>query len=55
VIKKAVMERWNRENSAELYHVRNWGSGYFDISEEGNVIIRPIRHKKEITVFSWKT
>ena len=50
MIKKGVMERWNREDSAELYHIRSWGSDYFDISEEGNVIIRPIRHNKEITV-----
>ena len=44
------MERWDEEDSAELYHIRSWGSEYFDISEEGNVVIRPIRHNKEITV-----
>lgn len=50
MINKAVMERWNKEDSADLYHIRNWGSDYFDISDEGNVMIRPIRHNKEITV-----
>jgi arginine decarboxylase len=44
------MERWNNEDSAELYHIRSWGSEYFDISDVGNVVIRPIRHNKEITV-----
>jgi arginine decarboxylase len=37
------MERWNKDDSAELYHIRNWGAGYFDISDAGNVVIRPFQ------------
>jgi arginine decarboxylase len=35
------MERWTIENSADLYGVRNWGGGYFDISDKGEVVINP--------------
>lgn len=29
------------EDSAELYGIRNWGAGYFDVSSRGEVVIRP--------------
>ncbi len=29
------------EDSAELYGIRNWGAGYFDVSPRGEVVIRP--------------
>jgi arginine decarboxylase len=35
------MERWTIENSVDLYGIRNWGSGYFDISGKGEVVINP--------------
>ncbi|HRR05841.1 MAG TPA: biosynthetic arginine decarboxylase [Victivallales bacterium] len=35
------LERWTSEKSAELYGIYNWGAGYFDISEKGDVIIYP--------------
>ena len=35
------MERWTIENSVDLYGIRNWGSGYFDISDKGEVVINP--------------
>lgn len=37
------LERWTSEKSAELYGVRNWGAGYFDVSRDGNVIVIPDR------------
>ncbi|WIO74224.1 biosynthetic arginine decarboxylase [Porticoccaceae bacterium LTM1] len=30
---------WNAEQSAELYRIRDWGAGYFDLSSEGEVTI----------------
>lgn len=35
------LERWTVENSVDLYGIRNWGGGYFDISEKGEVTINP--------------
>ena len=30
---------WTAAESAELYGIRNWGAGYFDINEAGNVTV----------------
>jgi len=38
---KRSLQRWSVEDSAELYGIRNWGAGYFDVSDKGEVIIRP--------------
>lgn len=40
-MKREALTRWTVEDSAELYGIRNWGSGYFDISETGSVIVSP--------------
>ncbi len=34
---------WTIEDSAELYQVRGWGKGFFDVSGEGHVLVRPHR------------
>jgi arginine decarboxylase len=36
-----TLTRWTAENAAELYGIRNWGSGYFDVSPRGEVVVRP--------------
>lgn len=40
-MKPEALVRWTLENAADLYGIRNWGIGYFDISEKGEVIVRP--------------
>lgn len=37
--KKRLFESWDVSKSAELYGIHNWGAGYFDISQDGNVAI----------------
>ncbi len=37
------MRVWTTEDSAELYNIRGWGVGYFDISEKGNVAVMPMK------------
>ena len=32
---------WSIEDAAELYGVHRWGTGYFDIAENGNLSYRP--------------
>jgi arginine decarboxylase len=34
-----VLGRWKKEKSEELYGIKNWGGGYFSISDEGEVRI----------------
>lgn len=48
--KKATLQRWSSEDSAELYGIRNWGAGYFDISPQGDVVVRPFGSKNPVTV-----
>ena len=36
-----TIEKWNVENSKELYGTENWGAGYFNINNEGNVSVTP--------------
>ncbi|MFQ5843631.1 MAG: biosynthetic arginine decarboxylase [Planctomycetota bacterium] len=37
------MESWTVQDSAELYQIRAWGAGFFEVSEAGNVVVRPGR------------
>jgi arginine decarboxylase-like protein len=32
---------WRIEDSLDLYHVHEWGKGYFGINETGHVVVRP--------------
>jgi len=48
--KKSTLQRWSSEDSAELYGIRNWGTGYFDISSDGDVIVRPFGNKNPVSV-----
>jgi arginine decarboxylase len=44
------LERWTVEQSAETYGIRNWGAGYFDVSDTGDVVITPILGNKDVKV-----
>ena len=35
------MQQWSVEDSVDLYGIRSWSTGYFDISPKGEVVIRP--------------
>ena len=48
--KKRTLQQWSCEDSAELYGIRNWGSGYFDVSDQGDVVVRPFGRKNPVTV-----
>jgi arginine decarboxylase len=40
-MKVETLTRWAVNDAADLYGIRNWGLGYFDISDKGEVVIRP--------------
>lgn len=48
--KPEALTRWTIENSAELYGIRNWGAGYFDISSNGAIVVKPHGKDSEISV-----
>ena len=37
--KTELLGRWTKEKSEELYEIKNWGAGYFSISDKGEVPI----------------
>ena len=49
MIKKESLERWTIDDAADLYGVRNWGAGYFDISPSGKLVFLP-NGKKEYEI-----
>ena len=32
---------WNTQRSRTLYGIENWGAGYFDINNDGNISVTP--------------
>jgi arginine decarboxylase len=34
---------WTVRDSVELYGVRNWGDGFFDVNRDGRIEVRPLR------------
>ncbi len=48
--KEKSLERWSINDSADLYNIREWGAGYFDISSKGSVAVTPIRKNPNISV-----
>jgi arginine decarboxylase len=40
-LKTEALSRWTTEDAAQLYGVREWGAGYFEVSETGEVLVRP--------------
>jgi arginine decarboxylase len=48
--KTELLGRWTKEKSEELYGIKNWGAGYFSISEKGEVLVNPYPKNKESAV-----
>jgi arginine decarboxylase len=40
-------EPWTIASARALYNIEGWGIGYFDINEEGHVVVRPDRERNE--------
>jgi arginine decarboxylase len=36
-------ERWSTEAARALYNIEGWGAGFFDINDQGHVVVRPDR------------
>jgi len=49
-MRQDALTRWTVENAAELYGIRNWGSGYFDISPRGEVLVHPNGPRSSTTI-----
>ena len=38
---------WNIEKARALYNIEGWGAGFFDIDEQGHVVVRPDKEHPE--------
>jgi arginine decarboxylase len=36
-----MMDRWQIDDSSRSLWIRSWGAGYFDIAENGDVVVTP--------------
>ncbi len=36
-------DHWDVQQARNLYNIQSWGAGYFDISESGRVVAKPLR------------
>src|SRR5438105_4544660 len=36
-----VLRRWSIADSLETYAIRNWGAGFFNINDKGNLSVSP--------------
>ncbi len=41
---------WTAQNSAELYGIREWGAGYFDVNDKGEVTVVAKVNEKTVSV-----
>ncbi|SDK55628.1 biosynthetic arginine decarboxylase [Microbulbifer yueqingensis] len=39
-MKQQQVKDWTCEDSAELYGIRNWGAGYFDLNDSGEITVK---------------
>ncbi len=39
-MKPETLDRWNVQQSLDLYGVRNWGAGFFDVNGSGEVVVK---------------
>ena len=49
-LKASAKPNWNPADSAELYGVRNWGAGYFDLADDGAVTVSVTVDGKRVSV-----
>ena len=48
--KAEVLGRWTKDKSEELYGIKNWGAGYFSISDRGEVLVNPFKGNESAAI-----
>ena len=42
---------WNSEKASNYYNIPHWGNGYFGLTEQGTVYVKPLKHGLSIDLF----
>src|SRR3954467_6387990 len=40
-VRRGLEPAWTVDDARELYQVRRWGGGFFDVNDAGHVVVRP--------------
>lgn len=48
--KTELLGRWTKEKSEELFGIKNWGAGYFSISDKGEVLVNPYKEQDSTAI-----
>jgi arginine decarboxylase len=48
--KQDLLGRWTINDSANMYGIKDWGAGYFDLSEAGEVVVKAPGETKPVQV-----
>jgi len=43
---QTALPKWSIEESRELYNIPEWGKGFFEINERGNVVVLPDKNRQ---------
>lgn len=43
---QTTLPKWSIEESRELYNIPEWGKGFFEINEKGNIVVLPEKNQK---------
>lgn len=46
-----MSEKWTAQDAADLYGVKNWGAGYFSVSDQGEVVVHPGGNGVSVSLF----
>ena len=46
----ATSSGWSIDAARALYRIEGWGAGFFDVNDEGHVIVRPDKDRPDRTV-----
>ena len=44
---KTALKNWSIGDAKELYLIDNWGKGFFDVNDKGNIIVKPEKDLKK--------
>ncbi|MGC8764155.1 MAG: biosynthetic arginine decarboxylase [Acidobacteriota bacterium] len=43
---QTTLPKWSIEESRELYNIPEWGKGFFEINDKGNIVVLPEKNQK---------
>jgi arginine decarboxylase len=44
---KTTLSNWSIDEAREFFNIRQWGQGFFDVNEKGNVVVYPEKNRQK--------